>query len=199
VITKVIPYGRSAGAIHREILKQGIRDRSVQEAQDWIDLFHATYRGVSIFLDDCKRAVTNPGYLVNCFGRYRRFPQTDDRMLIADSEREALNFPIQSTVGDAMSVALVNFWNYKRVRRTNPFRLLLSIHDAVLMEVPVANVPEVVERAIPWCMVRDVEMPGLDLKYGIGDIDIQFRWGEKSDPAMLEAAGVARDYCGYSK
>ena len=192
-----IPYGRGAAAIIREIMKQGIRDRTVAEAQGWIDLFYETYRFVYEFLEDCKYRASNPGHLVNCFGRYRRFPQTDDRMLIADYEREAVNFPIQSTVGDAMSVALQNFWNYKRVRRTNPFRMLLSIHDAVLLEVPVANVPEVVEQAIPWCMVRDVEMPGLDLRYGIGDIDIQFRWSEKSNPAELEAAGVSRDYCGY--
>lgn len=193
-----IPYGRGAGAIVREIKKQGVRDRTNAEAQGWIDTFYQTFPKIYYFLERCKTEASTPGYVMNPFGRYRRFPHTTDRELLGDYQREAVNFPIQSTVGDAMSVALLNFWNYKRyVDPTVSYRLLLSIHDAVLMEVPIAHVENVVERVIPTCMVAGAEVPTLGLRYGIGDIDIQLRWGEKSPPQTLLDMGLPRHLCGF--
>jgi len=193
-----IPYGRGAGAIIREIKKQGIRDRTNQEAQGWIDTFYQTFPKIYHFLEACKLAASNPGYVRNPFNRYRRFPPTSDRELLGDFQREAVNFPIQSTVGDAMSVALRNLWVYKRYVNTSvDYRLLLSIHDAVLMEVPTAHVEQVVETVIPACMVQGVEVPGLGLHYGIGDIDIQLRWGEKSPPQTLLDLGLPKHLCGF--
>lgn len=103
-----------------------------------------------------------------------------------------------STVGDAMSVALINFYTYKRfINRKVDYRLLLSIHDAVLMEVPIAHVESVVNEVIPYCMVNNVEVPDVGLHYSIGDIDIQLRWGEKADPNELESMGIPKKLCGF--
>lgn len=194
----MIPYGRGAAAIVREIKKEGVRDKTNQEAQGWIDAFYQTFPRIHAYLEWCKQQVVDPRFLRNPWNRYRRFPWTTDEDLIADYQREAVNFPIQSTVGDAMSLALVNFWNFKRyIDRSVDYRLLLSIHDAVLLEVPVAHVERVVNQVIPACMTQAVEVPEIGLRYSIGDIDIQLRWGEKANPAELLELGVCRSLCGF--
>jgi uracil-DNA glycosylase family 4 len=195
-----IPYGRGAAAIIREIKKEGVRDRTNQEAQGWIDTFFATFPKVYAYLEWCKQQVTDPRYITNPYKRYRRFPFTTEDDLIADYQREAVNFPIQSTVGDSMSGALINFWNYRRyINPAIKYDLLLSIHDAVLLQVPYAHVAGVVEEVIPSCMVNGLEVPGCGLHYGIGDIDIQLRWGERADPNELLSLGVPRPHCGFKK
>jgi DNA polymerase I-like protein with 3'-5' exonuclease and polymerase domains len=151
-------------------------------------------------LEWCKQQVIDPRYMCNPYSRYRRFPFTDDENKINDMQREACNFPIQSTVGDSMSCALINMWHYRRFVSTGiDYRLLLSIHDAVLLEVPVQHVQAVVEEVIPICMTKSVEVPGYGLKYKIGEVDIQLRWGEKANPDELLELGVPRHLCGFKE
>jgi uracil-DNA glycosylase family 4 len=194
-----IPYGRGAGAIVREVKREGIIVTQA-EAQGWIETFHNTFQRVSEYLNDTKRKVINPRRIVNPWGRHRRFPITRDDKLINQWQREAVNFPIQSTVGDAMSQALINLWNYRTfIDPGVQYRILLSIHDAVLLEVPVAHVAKVIEEVIPLCMKDGLEVPGLGLHYGLGDIEVQLRWGEHADPDELLAMGLPHEYCGYKK
>lgn len=196
----LIPYGRGAGAIAREILKQGVTGKTPAEAQGWIDAFYAAFPDIYKFLEDCKRKALNPGWVRNAWGRYRRFPRTSDRKLQGDYQREAINFPIQSGVGDAMSVALINLWTFRQYVRTDlRYRILLSVHDAVLLEVPVEEVPEVVTSVFPTCMTDALELPGTGLHFKIGKPDIQLRWGVKADPNELLDRGVPRDFCGFKE
>jgi uracil-DNA glycosylase family 4 len=111
-----IPYGRGAGAIVREVKKEGIIVTQA-EAQGWIQTFHETFRDVSRYLEDTRQCVLRPRYIVNPWGRYRRFPFSRDDRLINQWQREAVNFPIQSTVGDAMSQALIQSLELQILRR----------------------------------------------------------------------------------
>ena len=106
---------------------------------------------------------------------------------------------IQSTVGDAMSVALNALHQYRQLNSKVKYKILLSIHDAVLLEVPVEHLKEVVYEVLPMCMTEVVEVPGIGLKYTLGEIDIQLRWGEKESPEVLLAHGVPEELCGFKK
>jgi len=194
-----IPYGRGAGAILRQVKREGVEDKTQSEVQGWIDAFYQTYPRIWEYFEWAKRSVVNPGFIKNPWGRYRRAGHLGkDDQARAAAEREFMNFTIQSTVADAMTAALVNLWTYKRyVDTAVNYRILMSIHDAVLLEAPFDHVERVVRDVFPACMVHGVEVPDVKLHYTLGDIDVQLRWGVKEQPERLLALGVPRDFCGF--
>jgi DNA polymerase I-like protein with 3'-5' exonuclease and polymerase domains len=198
-ITFGLLYGRGGTAISREVKKEGII-LSPAEATEAIQAFFQARPKIAEFIQECKSRVVEPRYLVSPWGRHRRFPYTSDPMLLSGYEREAANFMVQGTVADAMSQALINLWNYRAfVDPTVQYRILLSVHDAVLLEVPVAHIEAVAKQVFPICMCDALEVPKLGLHYSLGEIDVQLRWGEHADPDELLAMGVPREYCGFKK
>lgn len=192
-----VPYGRGGGAISREVEREGITC-TAEEAKGWIQTFNTTFVKVYEYLQACKNAVIDPGFIRNPFGRYRAFPPCDDEKILAGMQREAGNFNIQSTVGDAMSVALCNLYAYRKICGLH-YRIVLSIHDAVLLEVPCHEVKQVCEEVLPLCMTDGLTVPGTELKFTLGDPDVSTRWGEHNAPEELLEMGVAREYCGFKQ
>lgn len=68
------------------------------------------------------------------------------------------------------------------------YKIVLPVHDAVFLDVPVAEVNKVTTEVLPECMYRGVYIPNTELKLGI-DIETMRRWGEKIslEQAMNEA------------
>jgi DNA polymerase I-like protein with 3'-5' exonuclease and polymerase domains len=130
----------------------------------------------------CAEQVVKPGYLVNPWGRYRRFP-TDLKTTryIGDFEREAQNFPIQSTIGDTCMIAMWLMDAYRREHNLH-FKFINQVHDAVMTEVPEDEIDATKQ------MYKDTmgsieipvskEDPSRKLVLGV-DIDVMTRWSEK--------------------
>lgn len=195
-----IPYSRGGVALSREISKQGV-PCTPEEGLAHVQAWKSKYKKASAYLERCKQAVLDPGYLDNPFGRRRHFPYTEEQSIVAGMQREATNFNIQSTVGDAMSLALINLKNYKDKVLNQPdlFRILMSIHDAIVLEVPIENVDIVCSEVIPLCMSDAVEVPNSKLKLEVGSYDLQLIWGETPDPEELLKLGVPRKWCGFKE
>lgn len=170
-----IPYGRSAGAIARELKQDGV-DVDVRACQAMIDGFYEDFSLVELFLKRCRECVRNPGYLINPHGRRRRFEDVDDDAKMAAQEREACNFPIQSTVAECLNDAVYNCWLYRRcadAARRNPehplasrfpwvdFRIALGVHDALIFEAPAESVHEMCRPGgvIDFCMSTTATVP----------------------------------------
>lgn len=188
-----IPYQRGANALSREIVKstKGMLSCSREQAQGYIDSFYRMYPDVRTYVEFCKSRLEDPGWLENPFGRRRRGVTGADQEYRSAQERELVNFPIQSTVADALNIAL-----YRLVlwRRLNPgraeYRILLPVHDAVLLEVHKDSFELVYREVLPDCMsgvVIPSWHPSVDYRptepFNL-DIDIQFgiRWGEYLGP-----------------
>ena len=207
-----IAYGRGAKAIATAAKEEGI-DISVSDAQSVIDAIFQKYSRLQPFFQECRDRATGryidpvtgkkvkSNVLCNCYGRYRRFP---DMSLIADSvhnfERQAMNFPIQSLVASAVSRAISYMYDYRvRMRKRtghDMYRIILQIHDAILLEVPYKYVKHVCEVVFPECMRRSVpiyptSLDGLPLgtgPYYLGlDVGVMDHWGEtvKEDQAKV--------------
>lgn len=159
--------------------------------------WHKRFPDASDFLAKCRESVKDPGYLVNPFGRIRHFPPTMLNRLVGGMEREAQNYMIQSTVGDAMSVALINLVDYRKIKPHLRYKILLSIHDAVLLECPVDQVAEVCSEVIPFCMETALDIPDSNLKYTVDPPDISTHWKGKTPPEKLLQMGVPKEYCGF--
>ena len=66
-------------------------------------------------------------------------------------ERQFLNFPFQSMVADAVSFALHALYHDSRRGRLG-YKIVLQIHDAIILEVPVTALEEVYDEVLPQCM-----------------------------------------------
>lgn len=152
-------YGQQAEATSRKAKQEGA-DVSVEQAQRLIDGLVAMYEALPYYFQSCRDMSQDPGYIVNCFGRYRRFVPTRERDVISEQQRQAMNFPIQSAVADAMSRALDHLYWY-RFEQENPdmwYDIVLQVHDAVVLEVPYHCVDWVVNDVLPTCMSNRVEV-----------------------------------------
>jgi uracil-DNA glycosylase family 4 len=179
-----IPYCRGAAAVARAVQREGV-PCTKDDAQSWIDGFFEMYPEDKKFLDWCKESVFRPGHIITPWGRWRHFVEVQDNRVMAAQQREACNFPIQSTVADTVSRAILKLWR-ERNKRNMRFRIVLQVHDAILLEVPYEEVREA-QQLLKWAMT-DVVVPGCGLRYGV-DMGLFQRWNEKIDPKLAESLG----------
>lgn len=173
-----VPYGRGAEALARQCREEGVQITTA-EAQMLIDAYFQQYPNTYDFLEACKARVQAPQWMCNAFGRYRRFRWSDDRGVIGEMERQAMNFPIQSLVADAMSRALYHLHEYRKDFTADRlwYRIALQIHDAVILEVPVKFAAEVVTRVLPTCMIDRVPVIPSDLDGNPFQLETPYRFG----------------------
>lgn len=184
-----IAYGRQAAAITLAAREQGVTI-SVDDAQQVIDTVFATYPKLKPFFDDCRRRAADPRWLVNAFGRVRRFPVAADRSTLAEFERQAMNFPVQGLVASLLDrgVAALTAARDRIWRETGEwlFDWQLAIHDAILVRAPLRHAEYVAERLIPWALCECVPVYPTDLDgrptgrgpYTFGvDVEITEHWG----------------------
>jgi len=104
------------------------------------------------FFEQCAKRVETHRWLANAFGRYRRFPVPIDEEQLKRFGRQAKNFPIQGLVADVVNQAVYHLchlrdeWGLKS-------KLVIQIHDAVILEVPETEVKVVYEQLLPQAMV----------------------------------------------
>jgi len=175
-----IPYGRSGGAIARQVQREGV-ECTEDDGRRWVEEWYDRYVKCAEFIRFCHSSVYDPGYLVTPFGRVRHFHTVDDESIMAAQQREASNYPLQSTVADALSRALVLLRHLRDKYRLR-FRVVLAIHDAILLEVPYEETA-VAEELLQHCMSALVEVPGTGLHYGV-DIEMSERWCEHMSPEL---------------
>lgn len=87
-----VGYGRTAEACARQCQEEG-NNITEDEAQTIIDTIYATYPGIAALQEALRARVAAPGWIRNCFGRYRRCIATSDRAAMGELERQFLNFP----------------------------------------------------------------------------------------------------------
>lgn len=181
-----IAYGRGAAAIVRQLRTDGIII-SVQEAQGMIDTFFTMFPLVYEYVQRCKRAIYDPGYVETAWGRRRYFHPTSDRSINAGQEREAVNHRIQGTVAGCLDVALYNLRQYGRyVEPDLGYEVVLPVHDAVLMYARPETAEHVIDTVLPVCMVHGAKVPIWDMTLSI-DTDIKERWDDHFTEEELHA------------
>ena len=206
-----IAYGRGAKAIATAAREQGI-NIGIDDAQKIIDTIFYMYTGLKPFFAECQaRANRNAredckgnyeGWIVNCFGRYRRFPPVaeGDRGLEGEFGRQAMNFPIQSMIASVVSRAMGYLYQARAdMGDDSLFKILLQIHDAVLLEVPYENVKVVAEEVLPFAMRESVPIYPASLEgkattndpYYLGiEADMMMHWGEAISSDMANELGL---------
>lgn len=195
-----IAYGRGAKAIAQAAEEEGIHIQ-VNEAEAIISAIFSTYPRLEPFFNACRQRVKHPRWLQNSFGRLRRFPLARSLSELGGFEREAMNFPVQSLIADAVSQAIHNLVQYRRNHSTADvdYRLLLQIHDAVLLEVPIRSVARVVDEVLPACLCQQVPIWPCNpagQQTGAGphhlgiDVKVAKNWGVSLSAAETNSLGL---------
>ncbi len=114
------------------------------EAQAVIDAYFDEFATLRKFMDDLVAQATKDGYTTTLLGRRRYFPELHSRnqRFRQMGERQALNAPIQGTAADIMKVAMVDLDRELSSCRLDA-RLLLQVHDELVLEVPDDEIDEV--------------------------------------------------------
>lgn len=191
-----IPYGRGAKAIALQCRVEGV-DLSEDDARGLIQAYFSMYPRTREYLNRCKNAVRRPGYVSTLFGRYRRFriSELTPEEVVAKMGREFCNAPIQGTVADSVNVAI---YNLLRARHEDPslnFRIVMQIHDALLLEVHKDSAARVYRDLLPAAMVTDnpirvVSGSSVNEYHFAIESDMSVHWGEElSDAEALSLFG----------
>lgn len=139
-----------------------------------------TYPTAWAYMCSCAQSVYSPGYIVNPWGRYRRFPKIRTNEERDDLERQAQNFPIQSTVADTAMIAMDLMIRYRENHKLH-FRIQNQIHDALMLEVPIPEIEQCKQMFKDTMGSIDIPVgaPFNTLRLGV-DIKVLTRWGEEA-------------------
>lgn len=149
-------------------LAKGI-SASRAEAQAYIDAYFARYPGVKRYMTEQVRLGEDRGYVETLFGRRRYLPELQSRNRTQRSfgERAAMNTPIQGTAADIIKLAMVRVSD-ALARRAGQARLILQVHDELIVEAPESEAEKVAALVRDEMMrVAELSVP-LEADVGIG-------------------------------
>jgi DNA polymerase-1 len=143
---------------------------SRQEAKKVIEDYYNTYKGVRRYMEEVPIRAREHGYVRSIYGRIRPLAGINDRNanIRKAAEREAINMPIQGTASDIVKMAMLKV-DEEFKREGLEARLLMQVHDELLVEVPekeVARVTEIVKHEMETAVELDVPLVA---DVGVGD------------------------------
>jgi len=117
---------------------------STKEADKFITAYLDRYPGVKHYVEETLASAEREGKVATLYGRVRWLPdiQSKNRNLRENARRMAINARIQGTAADLLKLAMIAV--DRRLKQENPnARLLLTVHDELVLEVPEAEVEAV--------------------------------------------------------
>jgi len=141
-----------------------------EEAQAYIDAYLARFPHVQDFIARTIEQAKQDGYVTSLLGRRRPVPEirAGNRQTRSLGERLAVNFVMQGSNADIIKVAMIRI--HRRLRdEGRAARLVLQVHDELLLEVPdkeAAPVKELVRAEM--CGAYDLDPP-LAVDVGVGE------------------------------
>jgi len=168
VVNFGIVYGVSAHGLQRQ------STLNYEEAKDFIEKYFVTHSGIKAYMDDIVKVARERGFAETLFGRRRYLPELTSTsfMVRSAAERMALNMPIQGTAADLLKLAMIEI-DKELPGVSEKTRMLLTVHDELVFEVPeneVEKVREFVKNKMENVVNLDVPVV---VEIGVGD-----NWGE---------------------
>ena len=127
-------YGMGAQKLAQEL------HASLKEAKEFIERYFARLSRLKEFYDSIEEEARQHGFVSTMTGRRRLTPDilSENTQLRAQARRQAINTRIQGSAADIIKLAMIAVENDPELRGLDA-RLLLQIHDELLLEAPHAN------------------------------------------------------------
>jgi DNA polymerase-1 len=151
MVNYALMYGKTAFTLAKDL---GVPQK---QAEAFIEAYFARFSKVRGFIDETIARARQTGHVRTLLGRLRRLPdlKSPNFQVRSEAERQAMNTPVQGSAADLIKKAMIDLHRELR-RRHMRSRLILQIHDELLLEVPEAEaeaaralVREVMEGALP--------------------------------------------------
>jgi len=167
-----IIYGISAFGLANQLgIERG-------EAQKYIETYFERYPGIRDYMDGMKARAHENGFVTTPFGRriHLREINSKNPNMRGFQERAAINAPLQGGAADVIKRAMVRVTPALQKAKLGA-RMLLQVHDELMLEVPEGEVDKTVE------VVREVmekaPLPALELKVPlVVDAGVADNWAE---------------------
>jgi DNA polymerase-1 len=156
MVNYALLYGKTAFTLAKDI---GISRR---EADEFIRAYFARYPGVRVFIDETIARARETGHVRTLLGRLRRLPdlRANNPQVRMEAERQAMNTPVQGSAADLIKKAMIDLHRELAARRLRS-RLILQIHDELLLEVPETEAEEaraLVKRVMEGALALEVPL-----------------------------------------
>ncbi len=164
-MAKVINFGLIYGMSAFGLASQLNLERAA--AQAYIDRYFARYPGVADYMQRTRDAARSQGYVETVFGRRLYLPEINAKnpQRRQGAERAAINAPMQGTAADLIKLAMIAVQGWLD-REKLASRLLLQVHDELILEVPENELDRVrAELPAHMCNVAELKVP---LRVGVG-------------------------------
>lgn len=127
-------YGMGARKLAQEL---GI---SLAEAKDFMERYFARFSHIKEFYDSVEQQAREQGFVTTLAGRRRPLPDmmSQSAQSRALAERQAVNTLIQGSAADVIKLAMLSVDGDAALRGLSA-RLLLQVHDELVLEVPADN------------------------------------------------------------
>ncbi len=146
-VAKMVSYGLAYG-----MEAYGLGQRlgvPTDEAAGILNAYFEAFPRVRSFMDDVVEQSRAQGYTETAFGRRRPLPELSSRnfRVRQAAERQAMNAPIQGLAADIFKVALIRL-DAALEARSAASRLVLQVHDEVILELDPSESAEVTELTV---------------------------------------------------
>ncbi len=156
-------YGMGPSRLARET---GI---TLPEARAFIERYFESFPAVRGWIDGVLEAAREKGYVETLAGRRRFLPdiRSENNGLRVAAENAAVNTPVQGTAADIIKRAMIDL-EARLVASSLAGRMLLQVHDELVLEVPTSELDETRE-LVRACMqgAADLAVP-LAVDFGHG-------------------------------
>src|SRR5512135_3362315 len=127
-------------------------------AQQYIDRYFARYPGVAAYMQRTRELAREQGYVETVFGRRLFLPDINagGGPRRAAAERAAINAPMQGTAADLIKLAMIAVQAHIERAKLRT-RLILQVHDELVLEVPATELASVL-RDLPPLMTGVAEL-----------------------------------------
>jgi DNA polymerase-1 len=171
-MAKMINFGIIYGMGPMKLAKELGISRKI--AQVYLDNYYERYKGVKDFKEKILSKARQNGYVTTLLKRRRYLPNisSDNERLKGESERAAINTPIQGTAADLIKMAMINIAS-KLKKENLSTKMLLQVHDELVFEVPQEELNNATE--LVKCEMEGVYPLNIPLKV---DINWGKNWGE---------------------
>ncbi len=115
-----------------------------KEAKAYIDTYFERFPVIKNYMETIVREARDKGYVETIYKRRRELPDINSRNFNVRNfaERTAINSPIQGSAADILKVAMINL-DKALTEAGLATRMLLQVHDEIVLEVPVAELETV--------------------------------------------------------
>lgn len=147
---------------------------SRSEAASYIETYFKQYPGIKEYMDKTIAYARAHGYVKTLEGRRIYFKDilSKNAAMRQFSERAAINAPLQGSAADIIKRAMVSV-ERELAARYPTAKLLLQVHDELVLEAPIAQAQEVANHVAKWMQdAANLSLP-LTVETGVGA-----NWGE---------------------